>query len=142
MDFLPLWKAQGFVLDPVYQRKRSINIIALPHTYAHTCMHSSELTRRVWLQTCTCTLRLAPSDLHSQTLALPRVTSLAVFLILNFFLFIDNFLGLDLPTFYNSSQVVKTRKNKLNYNVTCNRCLHSPQKKTRPANPWLQNSRI
>ncbi len=36
---------------------------------------------RVWLQTCTCTLRLARSDLHSQTLALPRVTSLAAFFI-------------------------------------------------------------
>ncbi len=65
----------------------------------------------------------ADVHLHSQTLALPRVTSLAVFFILFHLLF---FLCLNLSKFYNSSQVVKTRKKKLNYNVTCNRRLHFP----------------
>ncbi len=58
--------------------------------------------------------------LHAQTLALPRVMSIAVFFILFYLLFI---FCLNLSTFYNSSQVVKTRKNKLKYNVTCNCCL-------------------
>ncbi len=72
---------------------------------------------RVWLQTCTCMLR----HLHAQTLGLPQVMSLAVFFILFYLLII---FCLNLSTFYNSSQVVKTRKKKLKYNVTCNRCLH------------------
>ncbi len=81
----------------------------------------SQSERRVWLQTCTlstCMLR----HLHARTLVLPRVISLEVFIIFYFVLFID-FFCLNLSTFYNSSQVVKTRK-KLKYNVTCNRCLH------------------
>ncbi len=61
--------------------------------------------------------------LHSQTLALLRVTLLAVFFILFYLLII---FCLNLSTFYNSNQVVKTRKKKLNYNVTCNRRLHFP----------------
>ncbi len=63
----------------------------------------------------------ADMHLHAQTPALPRVMSLAVFFILCYLLII---FCLNLSTFYNSSQVVKTRKNKLEYNVTCNRCLH------------------
>ncbi len=63
---------------------------------------------------CRCALTLS-------TLALPRVTSLAVFFIL-FHLLI--FLCLNLSKFYNSSQVVKTRIKKLNYNVNYN--LHFP----------------
>ncbi len=66
-------------------------------------------------------LHLHSQHLHAQILALPRVMSLAVFLILFYLLII---FCLNLSTFYNSSQVVKTRKNKLKYNVTCNRCLH------------------
>ncbi len=102
--------------------------------------------RRVWLQTCTlsnlhsqhlhsqqlalsatCTL----SNLHSQQLALSATCastsdvtcSLFDF---DFVLFIDSFFCLNLSTFYINSQVVKTRKKKLNYNATCNRCFHSP----------------
>ncbi len=70
-----------------------------------------------------CRLALACSDLHSQTLALLRVTSLAVFFILFYLLII---FCLNLSIFYNSCQVVKTRKKKLNYNVNCNRRLHFP----------------
>ncbi len=54
----------------------------------------------------------ADLHLHSQTLALWLVTSLSLF-------FFFHLLILNLSTFYNSSQVVKTCKNKLNYNVTC-----------------------
>ncbi len=52
----------------------------------------------------------ADLHLHAQTLALPRVMSLAVFFILLYLLII---FSLNLSTFYNSSQVVKTRKNKI-----------------------------
>ncbi len=85
------------------------------------------LWRSVWLQTCTCTLSTCTLSictlrhLHAQTLA--RVMSLAVFLFLILFYLLIIFC-LNFSTFYNSSQVVKTRKNKLKYNVTCNRCLH------------------
>ncbi len=82
--------------------------------FSNRRLHPPEV-RRVWLQTCT--LR----HLHAQTLALPQVMSLAVFFILFYLLII---FCLNLSKFYNSSQVVKTRKNKIKYNVTCNRCLH------------------
>ncbi len=49
----------------------------------------------------------ADLHLHAQTLALQRVMSLAVFFILFYLLII---FSLNLSTFYNSSQVVKTRK--------------------------------
>ncbi len=75
--------------------------------------------RRVWLKTCTCTLRLVLSDTCAST---SDVTcNLFLFFIL-FYLFI--IFKLNRSTFYNSSQVVKTRKKKLNYNVTCSRILH------------------
>ena len=83
-----------------------------PYPPYRTIQHPSSTLRRVWLQTCI--LRLAFSDLQSQTLALPLVTS--VFFIL-FYLLIT--FCLNLSSFYNSSQVVKTRKKKQNYEVTC-----------------------
>ena len=67
----------------------------------------------------------ADLHLHSQTLVLPLATSLAVVIFFILFYLLITFC-LNLSTFYNSSQVVKTRKKKLNYNVTCNRYLHSP----------------
>ncbi len=77
---------------------------------------TTNIVRRVWLQTCTFTLRLALSD----TCASASDVTCSLFY---FVLFID-FFGLNLSTFYNSSQLVKTRKNKLKYYVTCNRYLH------------------
>ncbi len=62
-----------------------------------------------------CRHALAFSDLHSQTPAL----------LFFFFILFIKFFKLNLSTFYTSSQVVKTRKNKLNYEVACNRYLHS-----------------
>ncbi len=77
---------------------------------------TTNIVRRVWLQTCTFTLRLALSD----TCASASDVTCSLFY---FVLFIDLF-GLNLSTFYNSSQLVKTRKNKLKYYVTCDRYLH------------------
>ncbi len=87
-------------------RSRSVSTQCLvPYSenkgYASNPRRFKHWSNRVWLQTCTCTLK-----------TLPRV-----FFILFYFC-------LNLSTFYNSSQVVKTRKNKLKYNVTCNRRLH------------------
>ncbi len=69
---------------------------------------------RVWLQTCTCTHR------HSRFSEWCHLQSFLFFIL--FYLLI--IFSLNLSTFYNSSQVVKTRKNKQKYNVTCNRCLY------------------
>ncbi len=83
-------------------------------------LHAQTLVRSALSRSDICTLRhLHSQHLHAQTLALPRVMSLAVFFILFYLLII---FCLNLSTFYNSSQVVKTRKKKKN--VTCNRCLH------------------
>ncbi len=73
-----------------------------------------------------CRLVLAPTDLHSQTCTLRHLRfrewrHLQSFLFCSIYWFFFN-----LSTFYSSSQVVKTRTNKLNYNVTCNRDLHFP----------------
>ncbi|KAL0151007.1 hypothetical protein M9458_053520, partial [Cirrhinus mrigala] len=53
------------------------------------------------------------------------MTSFAVYFIFYFTLYIYYFFSSNLSTFYNSSQVVKTRKKKLNYNITRNHHLHS-----------------
>ncbi len=60
-----------------------------------------------------CTILLLEEEsadlhLHSQRLALPRVTSLCNIF---YFVYLLIFFCLNLSTFYNSSQVVKTRKN-------------------------------
>ncbi len=65
----------------------------------------------------------ADLHLHSQTPALPLVTSLAILFLFFILFYLFIIFKLNHSAFYNSSQVVKTRKKKLNY-VTCNRDLH------------------
>ncbi len=82
---------------------------------------SLNISRRVWLQTCTCIFRLALSD----TCTSASDVTCSLFFVCFYFISFKYFFLLNLSTFYTSSQVVKTRKKKLNYEVTCNRYLHS-----------------